>query len=213
MTALTPVPVAVSASQSLYAIEEHLAALADTADLVTPAEAEEFRKEFQLSLASAVDKRDRVGQFMSHLEQQIAFASAEINRLKERKALYERAFERIEEYVISTIESLGRDARGKFRKLEGKTINFSLAGCPPSVEILDEESIPLAYKVLTIRIPQLAWDEITASVPATDRDRLLGSVRSRERAIDKRAVAAAIQNGNSVPGADLEIGKNRLRRS
>jgi len=79
-----------------------------------------------------VEKRDRAGQFMAHLEQQIDFARFEIDRLRQRKAIFERALARVEEYVIATIENLGTDSKGKYRKLEGKTTTFSLRGCPPT---------------------------------------------------------------------------------
>ncbi len=40
---------------------------------------------FQAALTAAVEKRDRVGQFLTHLEQQIGFAKLEVERLRERK--------------------------------------------------------------------------------------------------------------------------------
>src|SRR5580693_10152702 len=105
MTALAPGSANAVAAQPLYAIEEYLAVLVDTAELVPADQEQEFRDEFQLALTTAVDKRDRVGQFMAHIEQQIAFANFEIDRLKERKAAYQRAFDRIEDYVMRTIGS------------------------------------------------------------------------------------------------------------
>jgi hypothetical protein len=59
-------------------IEDHLAALIETAELVSQEEEPEFRAEFQTALTAAVDKRDRVGQFLAPLEQQIDFAKFEI---------------------------------------------------------------------------------------------------------------------------------------
>jgi hypothetical protein len=52
--------------------------------------------EFQTALTAAVEKRDRVGQFLAHLEQQIDFARFEIDRLRQRKATCERALARLE---------------------------------------------------------------------------------------------------------------------
>src|SRR5690349_9770845 len=81
-----------------------------------------FRAEFHNALQTAIEKRDRVAQFLAHLESQITLAKAEIARLQERRQMYERAVERVEEYVIAAIEKLGPDAKGKYPKLEGKTI-------------------------------------------------------------------------------------------
>ncbi len=116
---------------TLYAIEEQLTVMADTAEMVSQEQEQAFREEFRAILTAAVEKRDRVGQFLSHLEAQAAFAKAEIARLQERKIFFERAIERMERYVIQVILSIGPDARGKYPKLEGQTMTFSLKDCPP----------------------------------------------------------------------------------
>ena len=100
------------------------------------------------------------------LRHQIEFADSEIVRLRERKATYQRALGRIENYVIHTIEVLGKDAKGKYRRLEGKTVTFSLAGCPPSVEITDESAVPAEYRALTLKLPALVWEQILALLGA-----------------------------------------------
>ncbi len=197
----------------LYAIEEYLAALMDTVELVPPVEELQFRDEFQAALTTAVDKRDRVGQFMAHLEHQIAFANSEIDRLKERKAAYQRAFERIEDYVTHTIEILGRDAKGRYRKLEGKTVTFSLACCPPSVDVTDESAVPVEYKTLTLKLPAIAWEQILAWLDTGQREAVSGHVKCQDISIDRRSIKAMINAGTNVPGADLAIGKTSLRRS
>src|SRR4030095_9022596 len=126
MAVLAVVPSPAVTAASLYVIEDQLAALIETAELVSPEQEQEFRAEFQAALAAAVEKRDRVGQLLAHLEQQIDFAKFEIDRLRQRKAAFERALARLEDYVIGTIENLGTDSKGKYRTLEGKSTTFSL---------------------------------------------------------------------------------------
>ena len=58
----------------------------ETAELVPQEQEQEFLEEFRQALATAVEQRDRVGQYMAHLETQAAFAKAEIDRLRQRKA-------------------------------------------------------------------------------------------------------------------------------
>ena len=96
MAVLAVVPSPAVTAAPLYVIEDHLAALIETAELVSPEQEQEFRVEFQTALTSAVEKRDRVGQFLAHLEQQIDFARFEIDRLRQRKATYERTLARLE---------------------------------------------------------------------------------------------------------------------
>jgi len=107
MAALAVVPSPAVTAAPLYLIEDQLAALVETAELVSPEQEQEFRLEFQTALTAAVEKRDRVGQFLGHLVQQIDFARFEIDRLRQRKAAFERALARVEEYVIQTIREPG----------------------------------------------------------------------------------------------------------
>jgi hypothetical protein len=213
MENLVAIPGKALVAQPLYAIEEHLAALADTLELVPPDQEQQFRDEFQVALSTAVEKRDRVGQFMAHLEQQMAFANSEIDRLRERRAAYQRALERIETYVIHTIEILGRDAKGRYRRLEGKTVTFSLAGCPPSVEVTDESRVPAEYKTLTLKLPAAVFEQILGWLETGQRETVASNVKCHDIAIDKRSIKSAINAGIAVPGADLAMGKSSLRRS
>src|ERR1039457_5569201 len=73
------------AARTLYDIEAHLAALVDTEELVPEELEQEYAVELQATLLATADKRDRVGHFLSHLESQVAFAHAEVARLKARE--------------------------------------------------------------------------------------------------------------------------------
>ena len=138
MAVLAVVPSPAVTAAPLYVIEDQLAALIETAELVSPEQELEFRAEFQAALTAAVDQRDRVGQFLAHLEQQIDFARFEIDRLRQRKAAFERALTRLENYVIGTIENLGTDGE-KVSQAGGTTTTFSLRACPPSVEVTGQQ--------------------------------------------------------------------------
>ena len=181
MAALTVVPSPAITAESLYVIEDHLAAMIETAELVSSEQEREFREEFQAALTAAVDKRDRVGQFLAHLEQQIEFAKFEIDRLRQRKANFERALERLENYVIETIENLGTDVKGRYRKLEGKTTTFSLRACPPSVEVTDESAIPAKYKTLLLKLPAVMWEQLLDGLEIEQRAVVRTSEKSRGR--------------------------------
>jgi hypothetical protein len=213
MAALAVVPSPAVTAAPLYAIEDTLAALIETAELVSPEQEREFRTEFQTALAAAVEKRDKVGQFLAHLERQIDFARFEIDRLRQRKAASERALARLEEYVIETIENLGTDGKGRYRTLEGKTTTFSLRGCPPSVEVADESAIPAEYKTLTLKLPAVTWEQLLDGLDIEQRAAVLAQVKSPEIGVDKRSIKAAFDGGADVPGAGLVSGRHALRRS
>ena len=213
MAVLAVVPSPAITAAPLYVIEDQLAALIETAELVSPEQEQEFRAEFQAALIAAVDKRDRVGHFLAHLQQQIDFARFEIDRLRQRKATCERALARLEDYLIKTIEDLGTDGKGRYRRLEGKTTTFSLRACPPSVEVADESAIPSAYKVLLLKLPAVTWEQLLDGLEIEQRSLILGQVKSPEVTVDKRSIKAAIDGGVEVPGAGLAIGRHSLRRS
>ena len=214
----SPVPLGTAAPPSaphpltLYALEEQLTILTDTEDLVSEEQQAEFREEFRLALTAAVEKRDHVGAFLAHLESQAAFAAAEIKRLQERKAWFERAIERMEGHVINVIESLGRDAKGKYPKLEGRTVTFGIKDCPPSVEIQDEAAVPSDYKAITITMPALRWEALLDSLELEQRASVLDAVEKPKVAVSKTAIKRAIDGGSQVPGADLIVGKKTLIR-
>ncbi len=203
--ALVPAPVA---SLTLYQLEEQLVAFADTAEMVSPEEEQQFLAEFQAALTAAVEKRDRVAQFMTHVQAQAAMTAAEITRLQERKQFFERIEERVERYVIATIQSFGQDAKGKWRKLEGKTVTFSIAKCPDSVEITDEALVPAEFKSTTITLPLPLWQELLDSLDLEAAGKIEDAVKQAKYAVSKTAVKAAMP----VPGAKLVDDKYRLVR-
>jgi|HubBroStandDraft_6_1064221.scaffolds.fasta_scaffold279450_2 hypothetical protein len=213
MAALVPVPSPGITADSLFQIETYLAAMIETAELVPQEQEQEFLAEFQRTLATAVEQRDRVGQYMAHLEMQAAFAKAEIDRLRQRKAIYERAFERLEQYVLNTIEYLGVDAKGARRKLEGNTITFSARACPASVEIVDEAAVPAEFKTLSIRLSATTWERLLDSLDLEQRAELLGQVKRAECEVSKFGIKTAIDLGASVPGVALTTNRCSLRRT
>ena len=186
MAVLAVVPSPAVTAATLCVVEEYLAALIETAELVSLEQEQEFRAEFQAAMTAAVEKRDRVGQFLAHLEQQIDFAKFEIDRLRQRKTTFERALARLENYVIETIENLGTDSKGKYRALEGKTTTFSLRACPPSVEVTDESGIPVEYKTLVLKLPAVTWEQLLDGLDIEQRAAVLGQVKSPEVSVDKR---------------------------
>jgi len=213
MAALAVTPTGCSPVPSLYAVEEHLAALTDTVELVAPDQEQQFLSEFQVALTTAAEKRDRVANFLAHLEAQQTFAAAEISRLQALKKHYAAVEERLEGYVTYVIQSLGKDAKGKYRKLEGKTTVMFLAGVPTSVDVFDHASVPLDYKRATFTLPALMWNEVLNALKPELRDKVLAASNATLSVeVEKRSVKKAIDDGETVPGAKLITDKTSLRR-
>ena len=196
----------------MYDLELHLAALIDTEELV-PVELENaYALELQATLLATVEKRDRVGHFMAHLEAQAALAVAEIKRLQDRKALYERAFGQMESYVSRVIDSLPLDAKGKRQKLEGNTVTFSLRGCDKRAEVTDEMLVPTKYKRVTLTLPAESWELVCDSLDLDLRDQILGEVKSPKVEVSTSLVKADLKADIAVPGAALAGGSYLVRK-
>ena len=197
---------------SLFDLEQDLAALLDTEVFVSPEQEAEYRQELGARLEASVEKRDRVGQFIRHCEMQQDNCDAEIERLQERKRSFIAAEKRIRQYVQVVIESLGPDAKGKPKKLEGKTVTFSLRAKPGSVEITDESVVPAEYKSTTVTLPLETWELICDDFRDDDDDPLWTEIQRAKAlvSVSKSAIKAAIDRGAEVPGADLSIGGHSL---
>lgn len=197
---------------SLYSCEWHLSAMLDTEEMVPAEQEEEFAQELCAVLLGAVEKRDAVGHFMAHLESQIAFAKAEVVRLKQREEIFQRVFDRMEGYVMRVIDGLGFDGRGKRKKLEGQSVTFAIAGCDKRAEIQNEELVPAKYKRVVVSLPLETWELLCDSLDLDLRDQMLAVVKSAKIEVSKTAVKADLKANVEVPGANL-AGGTRLVRS
>lgn len=220
-TALQPVNPA-----SLYDLEQDLVALLDTEECVP----EELRKEFEQALAESlkntVQKRDRVGQFIRHCELQQDACESEIKRLEARKQMFASVEKQMRNYVLSVIYALGKDAKDKYRKLEGQTVTFSAAKNPKGVDVVDESLIPARHKSITITLPMDAWtalqplfDDVVldSSLNAEDvRFVRLAIQEAKETAtvtVSKSSIKQQLEAGQEVPGARLKDDVYRLKIS
>ena len=200
-------------ASTLYDVEEGLTAFLDTAELVTPDQETEFLAEFQAALTTAAGKRDRVAHRLVKLENQQAFAAAEIKRLQAFKKAKESEQARLEGYVSYVIQRMGKDAKDKWRKLEGNSTSMFLRNCAPSVDVVDESLIPLDYRRAAVTLQASMLDDILNALPEDFREKVLPEItNSLAVTVDKVAVKAAIEAGVEVAGAKLITDKTTLGR-
>ena len=200
------VPAVPPAARPLYDLERHLAALVDTEEIVPEELEREYALELQATLLATIEKRDRVGQFRGWLQSQIAYAHAERIRLEARESFFQRAVDLLDSYLTRIIESLGLDAKGKRKKLEGNTCTISLHGCDKRAEVTDEEAVPTQYKRITVTLPALTWELVCDSLDFNMRAQVQGDVRSPKIEVSLSAVKADLKADIGVPGAKLAGG-------
>jgi hypothetical protein len=187
---------------TLWEGEVYLAELLDTEGAV-PAELEaQFLAELERATTSEEEKREAVGQFIRSLERRAKEAREESRRISERARKFEGLADRVREYVVGVIKSLGTvEERGKvkFRSLKGKSLTLSLRALQPSLEVVDESAVPESYKLITVTMAPEVWRQIVYAA------RVAGMASGVENAtvsyrVDTAKLAAAMLGGNSISG-------------
>jgi hypothetical protein len=209
----TPEVLTPARALALYDVEAEIVALTDTAEMVAPEDEQRFLADFQQALTTAADKRDKVAHYLAHLDDQVVFAAAEINRLQERKKAIAARRDRLEGYVSYVIQSLGNDPKGKRRKLEGKTTTMYLQACPASVDVYETDALPLWYQRASVEMPAALWETVLCALDPDLRAAVIEAMDGRgSYTPDKRAIKASLDAGEDVAGARMSQTAFSLRR-
>ena len=198
-----PAPMELAKAFTLFQIEESLMLLAESA------EEEGLTPEIETALAAylegAVEKRDRVAEFIHFCEAMAELAKAEVKRLQARQKHFESTAERVSCMVLRVLDWL------RVKKLEGRTNTLKKRKCPPSVNVIDEQKIPAEYKRVTVTLPLPQWQEILAGTSEDSRNTLLSVLRKQEITLDLEAIKQALNLEKAVEGADLTINRFKLQ--
>jgi hypothetical protein len=198
-----PAPMELAKAFTLFQIEESLMLLAESAEEegLTP----EIETALTAYLEGAVEKRDRVAEFIHFCEAMAELAKAEVKRLQARQKHFEATAERVSGMVLRVLDWLG------VKKLEGRTNTLKKRKCPPSVNVIDEQKIPAEYKRVTVTLPLPQWQELLAGTPEGSRNTVLSVLRKQEITLDLEAIKQALNLEKVVEGADLAINRFKLQ--
>jgi hypothetical protein len=180
-------------------------ALVDSAETVTKEQAEEYRQALEVALSNSIKKRQNVGQFILHCDLHEAACDLEINRLKALQRQYSRARERIEDFVIRTVLTIGTDDKGKLKVLEGETVKLIVKATPDAVVVDNESSVPSEFQTVNVTMPANIWQALIDDLGAGTIGAIAGEVKET-RTPSKSAIRNAIKAGRQVPGASLRGG-------
>ena len=188
---------------TLFQIEESLVLLAESAEEegLTP----EIEAALTAYLEGAVEKRDRVAEFIHFCEAMAELAKAEVKRLQARQKHFEATAERVSSMVLHVLDWL------RVKKLEGRTNTLKKRKCPPSVNVIDEQKIPAEYKRVTVTLPLPQWQELLAGTSEDSRNTVLAGLRKQEITLDLEAIKQALNLEKAVEGADLAINRFKLQ--
>lgn len=188
-------PAEVCTGLTLFQIEEGIALLAESAEEegLTP----EIERALAAYLEGALEKRDRVAEFILYCEGMAALAKSEVQRLQARQKHFESTAERVRAMALRVLDRLG------VTRLEGRTHTLKKRKCPASVALRDEIEIPAEYKRITVVLPLPSWEKLLASVPDEIREEVRARIVKQEATINLTAVKDALSLDTPVPGADL----------
>ena len=198
-----PAPMELATAFTLFQIEESLVLLAESAEDegLTP----EIEAALTAYLEGAVEKRDRVAEFIHFCEAMAELAKAEVKRLQARQKHFEATAERVSRMVLHVLDWL------RVKKLEGRTNTLKKRKCPPSVNVIDEQKIPAEYKRVTVTLPLPQWQELLAGTSEDSRNTVLSVLRKQEVTLDLEAIKQALNLEKAVEGADLAINRFKLQ--
>ncbi len=192
----------IASGLTLFQIEESIALLAEAAEEegMTP----DIEQALTTYLQGALEKRDRVAEFIQYCEGMADLAKAEVKRLQGRQKHFEGTADRVSSMVLRVLDYLGA------KKLEGRTHTLSKRKCPPSVRIDDEARVPSQFKRITVTLRLEEWNHLLAAAGDTLRQTVETAIVKREEAIDLKAVKEALNLERDVAGADLVVNRFSL---
>jgi hypothetical protein len=196
---------------TLYEVEDNLAALANTFEVVEETEAKRIiLDEIGQAIRRVKEKRDAVVGFLRHCEAQQNFADQEIERLKIRRERIARFQAEFEQYLVSLIDQFAIPDRRGVKRLEGNFSSMRIQKNPDSVVITDEKALPPVWKDVALTMPAHVWEALLERLDKDERRVFEEKVKKCEFKPDKRAVGSELKNGEQIPGADLKFGEWRL---
>ncbi len=176
--------------------------------LADAAEQEGMTPEIEQALATylqgALEKRDRVAEFIRYCEWMSELAKAEVKRLQGRQKHFEATVDRVSAMVLRVLDFLGA------KKLEGRTHTLNKRKCPPSVLVGDEKQVPTEFKRITVTLRLDDWNRLLAAADDSARLAAETAVLKREEAMDLKAIKEALNLEREVPGADLVVNRFSL---
>jgi hypothetical protein len=197
------VPTTIASSLTLFQVEQSLVLLAESA------EEEGLNPELEQALIrymeGAVEKRDRVAEFILFCEGMAALAKSEVKRLQARQKHFEATAGRVSSMVLRVLDFLG------VPKLEGRTHTLKKRKCPASVKIIEEEKISPEYKRITVTLPLPEWQALIGGIPENLQKALVASIRKQEISLDLESIKQGLNMEEKIEGADLAVNKFTLQ--
>jgi Siphovirus Gp157 len=191
-------------SHSLFEIDHELDDLLEQIEEQVEAEgepSEELLSRFRAFCAAHGEKVDRIGRFVRMMEAREQFCRAEAARLGERARATANKVDRTKSMVLFYLMSR------ELRKIEGREFTLRIQkNSQDSVRILDELSLPTAYRKIEVRVGGVLWETVLSCLPEELERAMAACVH--ETAPDTEAIKAASMRNEVVAGAEVRRGSH-----
>lgn len=208
-------------TMTLYAAEEYLQTMIDTADAATPEYEEQLKVAVQEATAAAIDKREKVARWIMWGDQRNELQRQEIQRQQKRVRTSEEAVRKVREYVAEYIVNQPLETRGgklAFPIMRGSTTSMYVTSGKNKIEITDHEAIEDKYKRVNVQMSLEEWESICFKIsndgPDPDQHRV--STFVDEKLVEKDYMAglaeaeAKKQIYEGIPGVSMLGGSFNL---
>jgi hypothetical protein len=194
----------ISENCSLFEIDTELDALLEQIEEQVETEgepSEELLSRLREFCAAHGEKVDRIGRFVRMMEAREQYCRAEAARLSDRARAAANKVDRTKSMVLFYLMS--RD----LRKIEGQEFTLRIQkNSQDSVRILDESSLPTAYRKIEARVAGVLWETVLSSLPEELESAMTACVQ--EMKPDTEAIKAASMRHEEVAGAEVRRGSH-----
>jgi Gp157 protein len=194
----------ISETCSLFEIDTELDDLLEQIEEQVAAEGEasgELLCRFRQFCVVHGEKVDRIGRFVRMMEAREQYCRAEAARLSDRARAAANKVDRTKSMVLFYLMS--RD----LRKIEGQEFTLRIQkNSQDSVRILDELSLPTAYRKIEARVGGVLWETVLSSLPEELERAMTACVQ--EMKPDTEAIKAASKRHEEVAGAEVRRGSH-----
>jgi Siphovirus Gp157 len=191
-------------SHSLFEIDNELDDLLEQIEEQVEAEgepSEELLSRFREFCTAHGEKVDRIGRFVRMMEAREQFCRAEAARLSERAKATANRVDQTKSMVLFYLMSR------ELRKIEGREFTLRIQkNSQDSVRILDEASLPIAYRKIEARVDGVLWETILSVLPEELERAITACIQ--ETKPDIGAIKAAALRQEKVAGAEVRLGSH-----
>ena len=159
----------------------------------------ELVERFQQFCQAESDKVDRIGRFLTLMENQLRYCRQQAEHFQKRARSTDAKVVSTKNMVLYFLAARG------LKKIEGKEFTLRMQkNSQDSVEITDESQLPINYRELELHIPGRVWQTVLALLPEDTSNALASGIRRDKPSND--AIKEALSRFEEIPGAQVKRG-------